>query len=211
MLFEQQSFSSLWPQSDNIDMYSTFDSQSALQGDNPMFSDSSQAQYEDGTNHLEEAKHLEDIRLGILQKRIQMGLGHINLQTLWRLSGPHKLSPEEEQKRNQRRERNRQAAARCRERRRQRAYVLVQEAEELENSNDDLKKEIQALEHQRQQLAKVLNEHQPNCAVQEPAKGISLLESAECLAQSVAQCPIESELRSSCIVKTASFWPTSSM
>ncbi|XP_033103016.1 fos-related antigen 1-like [Anneissia japonica] len=192
------------------DMYSNqdYDSQSALRGEsNPMFPDtSSHAQYQE-PNHLQEAKHIEDIRLGILQKRIQMGLGHINLQTLWRLSGPQKLSPEEEQKRRQRRERNRQAAARCRERRRQRAYVLVQETEDLENSNDDLKKEIEALEQQRLQLTKVLNEHRPTCEMQIGMMG------AETTAQSQSSipCSMETELRSSCIVETASLWPPSSM
>ncbi|XP_072031044.1 uncharacterized protein [Amphiura filiformis] len=70
---------------------------------------------------------------------------------------------DEEERKRIRRERNRIAAARCRDRRREKTATLVQETEELENKNDDIRKDIEVLESQRKKLEEILTNHLPSC------------------------------------------------
>ncbi|XP_038071425.1 cyclic AMP-dependent transcription factor ATF-3-like [Patiria miniata] len=108
----------------------------------------------------------EELRVNIMQRRLQKGLGAVQLE--WRFAKKDKLTPEEEGKRRLRRERNRVAASRCRERRREKTYVLVTETDELEANNQELMAEIQELETERQELMSILAVHQQTCGCSPP-------------------------------------------
>ncbi|XP_033639382.1 jun dimerization protein 2-like [Asterias rubens] len=114
----------------------------------------------------------EELRVNILQRRLQKGLGAVQLD--WRFTKPENLTPEEEDRRKLRRERNRVAASRCREKRRERTYVLVKETDQLETSNQELIREIQQLETERQELVAILSSHQQTCGCSPPVPNPSL-------------------------------------
>ncbi|CAB0038391.1 unnamed protein product [Trichogramma brassicae] len=73
----------------------------------------------------------------------------------------NELTPEDEERRRKRRERNKIAATKCRLKKRQKTTNLVQESECLTSQNQHLKKEIQQLSTEREELIKMLGEH--NC------------------------------------------------
>ncbi len=114
----------------------------------------------------------EELRVNILQRRLQKGLGAVQLD--WRFTKPENLTPEEEDRRKLRRERNRVAASRCREKRRERTYVLVKETDQLESNNQVLIREIQQLESERQELLTILSSHQQTCGCSPPVLAPSL-------------------------------------
>ncbi|XP_046748988.1 activating transcription factor 3-like [Diprion similis] len=76
------------------------------------------------------------------------------------------LTPEDEERRRRRRERNKIAATKCRLKKREKTVILVQESEELETQNHDLKSQIQELETQRRRLVEMLSVHSPTCLKQ---------------------------------------------
>ncbi|KAL7306553.1 hypothetical protein TKK_0001244 [Trichogramma kaykai] len=73
----------------------------------------------------------------------------------------NELTPEDEERRRKRRERNKIAATKCRMKKRQKTTNLVHESECLTSQNQNLKKEIQLLSTEREELIKMLGEH--NC------------------------------------------------
>ncbi|XP_022106412.1 cyclic AMP-dependent transcription factor ATF-3-like [Acanthaster planci] len=117
-------------------------------------------------NLLQHTMLREELRVNIMHRRLQKGLGAVQLE--WRFAKSDKLTPEEEQKRRLRRERNRVAASRCRERRREKTFVLVTETDKLETSNQELMAEIQQLETERQELMSILAAHQQTCGCSPP-------------------------------------------
>lgn len=78
------------------------------------------------------------------------------------------MSPEEEEKRRVRRERNKLAAARCRKRRVDQTNELLDEVAVLEKRQNTLKKEVQLLHESREQLQKILEEHNLLCRKDRP-------------------------------------------
>ncbi|KAL1110257.1 hypothetical protein AAG570_008334, partial [Ranatra chinensis] len=78
------------------------------------------------------------------------------------------ISPEEEEKRQVRRERNKIAAARCRKRRLDHTNELIQETSGLEGKRQDLQKEIQKLQRQKEELEFFLDAHKRCCRLLAP-------------------------------------------
>ncbi|VVC44093.1 Hypothetical protein CINCED_3A022860 [Cinara cedri] len=69
------------------------------------------------------------------------------------------LTAEDEERRRRRRERNKLAATKCRQKKREKTTNLMQESNVLEKKNSDMKTQIQELETQRNDLMKMLTEH----------------------------------------------------
>ncbi|XP_055853262.1 transcription factor kayak isoform X2 [Episyrphus balteatus] len=86
------------------------------------------------------------------------------------------MSPEEEEKRRVRRERNKLAAARCRKRRVDQTNELLDEVAVLEKRQNCLKKEVQSLHEAREQLQKVLEEHNLQCRKIRPTNNNILMD-----------------------------------
>ncbi|CAD7086727.1 unnamed protein product [Hermetia illucens] len=73
------------------------------------------------------------------------------------------LTPEDEDRRRRRRERNKIAATKCRMKKRERTNNLVNESEQLETQNNDLKSTVRNLELERRKLFDMLQSHSSAC------------------------------------------------
>ena len=100
----------------------------------------------------------KELRDAIRHKRLAKGLGELP-EIEAKRPKTDELTPEEEEKRRLRRERNKLAAFRCRQRRKQHIVELEQVTEQIQNSNDDLEREIEDLKQQKQQLEEMLQRH----------------------------------------------------
>ncbi|XP_071507588.1 uncharacterized protein [Diadema antillarum] len=106
----------------------------------------------------------EELKQAIVSRRKTHGLPDVRID--FEPKPPSQLTPEEETRREQQKERNRSAAAKCRSKKRHAVERLVEEAQELETANTQLRSEMKSLEAERTKLQFLLDMHSPNCLKQ---------------------------------------------
>ena len=74
------------------------------------------------------------------------------------------MTPDEEAKKMLRRERNKEAAARCRKRRLDQTMTLQDEVDMLDATKGELRKQLETLNSQKEELERVLKVHRSECA-----------------------------------------------
>ncbi|GAV00132.1 hypothetical protein RvY_11023 [Ramazzottius varieornatus] len=111
-----------------------------------------------------------------------------------------RLSQEEEDRRRVRRERNKQAAARCRKRRMDQTSTLTEETEMLEEQQNKLRGEIEALQQEKTEIELLLQAHRTCCT-----KGIPAAMMSRDVSFSPPQVPVEQPRAPS--VETTSMQP----
>ncbi|XP_072031046.1 cyclic AMP-dependent transcription factor ATF-3-like [Amphiura filiformis] len=109
----------------------------------------------------------EDLKQNIHKRRRQKGLGDLDLVSDFQRT--YQLTDTEKRKRRDRRERNRIAAVKCREKKRHITNGLLQDSEQLEKKNRDLKEQAEQLRLEKDYLKQLLREHLAVC----PKKGLS--------------------------------------
>ncbi|XP_031573052.1 jun dimerization protein 2-like [Actinia tenebrosa] len=111
------------------------------------------------SSHQEGTHVKEELKIAIQNRRASQGLDVLSLPITTEKKVSYQLSAEERMKIMRRRERNKVAASRCREKKKQRLDELQREADGLEDSNNELAREIANLRAEVDILATNLRNH----------------------------------------------------